>query len=152
MGDDDWTEVPVWAKYPPFSLIFGGMISKRRVDPNGPRVEAMRDRDIYLMESIMPALSKARTTFPTSAKDISSSGRRRISLLTGQSVYPTTKQSKSTAAYGRLEQLRSDAANFKQKYDFYPPESPRADKPTASLRPLSKKEGRKRLRDIEAGR
>ena len=152
MGDDDWTEVPVWAKYPPFSLIFGGMISKRRVDPNGPRVEAMRDRDIYLMESIMPALSKARTTFPTSAKDISSSGRRRISLLTGQSVYPTTKQSKSTAAYGRLEQLRSDAANFKQKYDFYPPESPRADKPTASLGRLSKKEGKKILRDIKAGR
>jgi hypothetical protein len=112
----------------------------------------MRDRDIFLLESILPGLNKARTTFPTSEKDISASGRRRISLLTGQSVYPTTKQSKSTAAYGRLEQLRSDATNFKQKYDFYPPESPRADKPTASLGRLSKKEGEKILKDLKAGR
>lgn len=158
MGENDWTEAPSWATVPGVKQVFEemGLIKPQYLDPNSPPVDAMKDSNIFAGELLLPVLSKIRTIYPSSEKDKAAAARRQLNAATGFNVYPITKDFRRQAAYGDLSDSETFSEGLRGDYNIVlprtPPSSPKGGRKMAPLRPISKKESKKRLRDLKAGR
>lgn len=61
----------------------------------------------FLLEQLLPGLSKLRGVAPTNPSDQSAQMRRLASILTGQSVWPVTKRGGRNEAFRRLSDLQT---------------------------------------------
>ena len=158
MGENDWTEAPSWATVPGVKQVFEemGLIEPKYLDPNSPPVAAMKDSNIFAGELLLPVLSKIRTIAPSSEKDEAAAARRQLNAATGLNVYPLTKDFRRQAAYGKLYDSETFSEGLRGDYNIVlprtPPSSPKGGRKMAPLRPISKKESKKRLKDLKAGR
>lgn len=158
MGENDWTEAPSWATVPGVKQVFEemGLIKPQYLDPNSPPVDAMKDNNIFAGELLLPVLSKIRTFYPSSEKDEAAAARRQLNAATGLNVYPLTKDFRRQAAYGKLSDSETFSEGLRGDYNIVlprtPSSSPKGGRKMAPLRPISKKESKKRLKDLKAGR
>jgi len=107
IDDSVWVEAPVWAKRLPGPL-GKPLVEKKIIDAGGKKVDAVKQKDVFFLESLLPLLGKLRTIpgFSTSKKDLAAAGRRGLSMLTGLSAYPIDAATKGTAYKSDTEKLR----------------------------------------------